>query len=933
MKLTKLAFVLATLSYGQSAFATSAPTSQNQPKVHHHGVEFKRMDNAPTAVTTQQLNQPYDHAKHDLHTVNVKNIQQTLAATCNVNALATTNSTQLINEIKSQGSNCVNELFSATSDVQKAAYDSNNMYAVANHVKGLAQSYQGGGDNDIEALFLYLRAGYYVEFYNDQVTFASWVKPAVKGAIDAFVNNSHFYDDNDAHGKTLSEVLITMDSSEQQDIYLPVVVEWLNRWNASYAAKWNMRSAVNGVFTILFRGQWNTEFKNKIGSANDLVSALAKFTTSTYMIDSDAEYMIANAARELGRLKLYPGTIQSGVDAALNRIFTDYQMYGYGDSVWLGAADTASYHGNCSDYNICGFESQLESQVLSQTYTCSSTIKIRSQNMTSAQHQAACSKMGYEETYFHGQLQTNNTPVADDVNSQLQVNIFDSSNDYGKYAGVIFGIDTNNGGMYLEGNPSTPGNIPNFVAYEASYANPDHYVWNLEHEYVHYLDGRFDLYGGFNAPTEAIVWWSEGVAEYIANENDNQAAIDTIKDGSTFSLGTVFETTYDGFDQDRIYRWGYLAVRFMFERHRDELNQMLAATRSGDWAAYKARINTWATNYGNEFTQWTQELANGGGTNPPQNTAPVAMINGPYSAAEGELISFSSNGSYDNESTIASYNWNFGDGTTSSEASPTHSYAVAGDYAVTLTVTDPEGLSASESTTATVTGNEPPVGNELQNGVAQQVTGNTGDEKRFVINVPANTSDFEITLNGGSGDGDLYVKFGDAPTLTSYDCRPYVGGNSERCTIEKPQAGTYHVMVYGYANFDTQVKANYTVRSGGGFNVPNACATEGPSGGGRLYDGDVMCLAEQEPIWLSIADVSGATSVAITTSNGSGDINLEYRNGGWPSAGNVDASSQNVGNGECIYITNQSAYWGYVKVSGTANGASIVVDFNTPGCR
>ncbi|MGB0860107.1 MAG: collagenase, partial [Pseudoalteromonas spongiae] len=550
MKLTKLALVLATLSYGQSAFAASAPISQNQPKVHHHGVESKRMDNAPTAVTTQQSTHTFDHAHKRIHTLKSQSMQQAAAATCDVNALATSNSTQLISEIKSQGTTCVNELFGAASNIQVAAYDSNNMYAVANHVKNLADSYQGGGDNDIEALFLYLRAGYYVEFYNDQVTFASWVKPAVKNAIDAFVNNSHFYDDNDAHGKTLSEVLITMDSSEQQDVYLPVVVEWLNRWNASYAGKWNMRGAVNGVFTILFRGQWNTEFKNKIGSANDLVSALAKFTTSTYMIDSDAEFMIANAARELGRLKQYPGTIQTAVDAALNRIFSDYQMYGYGDSVWLGAADTAGYHGSCDTYNICGFEEQLESQVLSQTYTCSSTIKIRSQNMTSAQHQAACSKMGYEETYFHGQLQTNNTPVADDVNSQLQVNIFDSSDDYGKYAGVIFGINTNNGGMYLEGNPSTPGNIPNFVAYEASYANADHFVWNLEHEYVHYLDGRFDLYGGFNAPTEAIVWWSEGVAEYIANENDNPAAIDTIKDGSTYSLGTVFETTYDGFDQD-----------------------------------------------------------------------------------------------------------------------------------------------------------------------------------------------------------------------------------------------------------------------------------------------------------------------------------------------------------------------------------------------
>ena len=79
--------------------------------------------------------------------------------------------------------------------------------------------------------------------------------------------------------------------------------------------------------------------------------------------------------------------------------------------------------------------------------------------------------------------------------------------------------------MYLEGDPSNPDNQANFVAYEASYANADHYVWNLEHEYVHYLDGRFNLYGDFNAPTADIVWWSEGVAEYVSLLEDNSAAI------------------------------------------------------------------------------------------------------------------------------------------------------------------------------------------------------------------------------------------------------------------------------------------------------------------------------------------------------------------------------------------------------------------------
>ena len=48
---------------------------------------------------------------------------------------------------------------------------------------------------------------------------------------------------------------------------------------------------------------------------------------------------------------------------------------------------------------------------------------------------------------------------------------------------------------------------------------------------------------------------------------------------------------------------------------------------------------------------------------------------------------------------------------------------------------------------------------------------------------------------------DLYVKFGSAPTLTSFDCRPFINGNNETCTFANPQAGTWYIGVRGYAAF------------------------------------------------------------------------------------------------------------------------------------
>jgi len=69
-----------------------------------------------------------------------------------------------------------------------------------------------------------------------------------------------------------------------------------------------------------------------------------------------------------------------------------------------------------------------------------------------------------------------------------------------------------------------------------------------------------------------------------------------------------------------------------------------------------------------------------------------------------------------------------------------------------------------------------------------------------------------IATSGGTGDEDLYVKFGAAPTTSSYDCRPYVSGNAETCTFAAPQAGTYYVMLNGYAAFSgVTLKATWSV--------------------------------------------------------------------------------------------------------------------------
>ncbi|RZQ54002.1 peptidase S8 [Pseudoalteromonas phenolica] len=72
---------------------------------------------------------------------------------------------------------------------------------------------------------------------------------------------------------------------------------------------------------------------------------------------------------------------------------------------------------------------------------------------------------------------------------------------------------------------------------------------------------------------------------------------------------------------------------------------------------------------------------------------------------------------------------------------------------------------------------------------------------RKTVEIPAGMTSFTVTISGGSGDADLYVRQGSRPTTSSYDCRPYKNGNAETCTFTNPQAGTWHIGLRAYSTF------------------------------------------------------------------------------------------------------------------------------------
>ncbi len=203
----------------------------------------------------------------------------------------------------------------------------------------------------------------------------------------------------------------------------------------------------------------------------------------------------------------------------------------------------------------------------------------------------------------------------------------------------------------------------------------------------------------------------------------------------------------------------------------------------------------------------TASYTTGSSNNPPTAS---------FTSSVSNLTASFTDTSTDSDGSIVSRSWTFGDGGTSSATNPSHTYASAGTYTVNLTVTDDDG--ATDSTSASVTVTAPPSGPiEITNG--QTVTGlsaSTGDWLHYYISVPSGASNLVMSISGGSGDADLYTRFGAQPTTSTYDCRPYKAGNTEECTVASPSAGDYYIGIRAYSGFSgLSLTASFTEPSSG----------------------------------------------------------------------------------------------------------------------
>ena len=181
----------------------------------------------------------------------------------------------------------------------------------------------------------------------------------------------------------------------------------------------------------------------------------------------------------------------------------------------------------------------------------------------------------------------------------------------------------------------------------------------------------------------------------------------------------------------------------------------------------------------------------GEGGSEPENSPPTADFSFTTSGLTVDFTDLSS----DSDGSVVAWKWSFGDGASSTDKSPSHTYAESGTYTVMLTVTDDNGATDSKSTDVIVTeqGTAPPVVD-----ACDPAYGNRGDRLTVAV-TGSNFQDGATVDFGGNGIIVQSVSFaGPSQLNVKINIQRKAATGSRDVTVTNPdgQSGTNKEVVF-----------------------------------------------------------------------------------------------------------------------------------------
>ncbi|MDJ0838311.1 MAG: collagenase [Acidobacteriota bacterium] len=457
----------------------------------------------------------------------------------------------------------------------------------------------------LKQMTYYLQIAYYHEFYQSAVTYSASTDNNAADAVAGLSNRSAFFTEGNADIASLRyQWSITVDSTNASADALGGIESLLRRWrdNPSLASDYYERAL---AFNLLF--SLGRQVGNNAGQGSSspwynavpgsLVSVIRDIALDTTYND-DTVFIIENAIYVLGRFSVLNSATADTAHAYISDAYDTHADY---SSPWLRAVTDIDYFYNGILYDgtvldMTAIRAQVEQIALPYTYTYDQGRLTFRTAVPVATAELLYDAIQEVEAQFFRKT-TFIDPTTGDPNENLTLVIYASPDDYTQYQPFLYGLSTNNGGIYIE-------NWGTLFTYERT--PQDSYLTLeelLRHEYVHYLDARYVIVPGFGESpmydNDRLTWYNEGLAEFLVGSTRDRGVLpreiyvqQIDNDSSRMTVYEIVNATYSsGF---RFYRYAGMLFTYMDQARPEYLVQLFDSVRGNNPSNVDAIYNAMA---------------------------------------------------------------------------------------------------------------------------------------------------------------------------------------------------------------------------------------------------------------------------------------------------------------------------------------------------
>lgn len=586
-----LSFLAASLS-AQVAQGPEAPGS----KPLSFQEFYARRDSCGCHQLARNVDSRSPHAELQIHQIPVA----LGAGPCSPSEFAALSGMALVNALADGGGSCVESLWSFDADVANVIQPA-NVNLVANTITAESGSLTTNAAR-VENLLLFFQIAFYHAFYESSVNYDPATFALAQQAVVDVAGSGNFFDETASIIEMRAQWAIAIDAVNATHLVLDEVEQVLERYltNPTFASDYGERLTVYNCLFSLSRQILNQSLE--LGAASpwysaidaDLVDVLDDFALD-YAYTPETEYLVTNALWVFARFSyLDPATVTIGraTESEAYRNFPLYSLPWFRSVIEL----EAFYDGQLDDGSFLDTETirdDVEAFALPNTWSFDQGRIVIKTPLS----QSRCAELYTELKEVQAQFFRKCgflEPVAGDANERITMVIYGSPDDYQSIQPFLYGYSTANGGIYIEGDGT-------LFTYDRT---PAQSIYTLEellrHEYVHYLDGRYLVRGGWYESGGLYIggrldWYGEGLAELLVGSTRRQGVLSRAimlsqvsNDASRMSVAEIVNATYGSFT---FYRYACTFLDFLDEEHPSRLRDLFSRIRSDDASAVDAWID------------------------------------------------------------------------------------------------------------------------------------------------------------------------------------------------------------------------------------------------------------------------------------------------------------------------------------------------------